>query len=276
MEKHTEFSLETEDIARRLVRESGLNEGLRNLARHLYPELSSPFENVEKILCIQPHPDDCELGAGGTIADLTSKDVEVVYLTLTDGSMGTSDPGLNPRVLAEVRKHEQEEAARVLGVSKIIPLDYKDTELPYTLDARNRIISVVRMEHPDIVLAPDPWLMYEIHPDHRVAGLLASDAVMFSSLPHVVPEHKPHIVAAILYYYTAKPNYFHDITATLERKLQALSKHKSQFEPIWPILEEQVKTLAAAYGQASGRKYAEAFRVIPLSVSHATPLSELV
>ncbi|MEZ0345562.1 MAG: PIG-L deacetylase family protein [Infirmifilum sp.] len=265
-----------EELVRRRVSEVGLTNALREIAYQLYPETSAPFEAVEKILCVQPHPDDCEYGAGGTLASLSGKGVDIVYLTLTDGSMGTTDPSVKPEELARVRRAEQEEAARIIGVSKILWLDYKDTMLPYSVEARNRVLSVVRAERPDIVLAPDPWLMYEAHPDHRNAGLLAVDAVMFSPLPHVNAESKPHIVPMIAYYYTARPNFFYDVTETLEKKLQALSKHKSQFDSIWPVFSNEIRTLAAAYGQVIGTRYAEAFRVHPRGLLHATPLSELL
>ena len=265
-----------ESFVRRMISQKGLEEALRQTAYRICPELETPFEAVERVMCVQPHPDDCEYGAGGLIADLSSRGVRVVYLTLTDGSMGTTDTAISPQNLAEIRRREQEEAASIMGVSKIVWLGYKDTELPYSLEARNQVLRVIREEKPDVVLAPDPWLLYEAHPDHRNAGLLASDAVMFSPLPHVLPAVKPHIIAMIAYYYTARPNYFHDVSNTLDRKLMALSRHRSQFQQVWAVFEEQVKALAAAYGQLAGKAYAEAFRVLPTSLIHATPLSELI
>ncbi len=261
---------------KRRVAEAGLEQALREVAVNMFPEISEPFEGISKVLCVQPHPDDCEVGAGGTLADLADRGVEVVYLTMTDGSRGTTDPTMEPEKLAEVRRREQEEAGRVIGVSRIHWLDYPDTLLPYTPEVRERVVRVIREEKPDVVLAPDPWLMYEAHPDHRVTGLVASEAVMFSPLPLIARGVQPHAIAAIAYYYTAKPNYFHDVSSTFGRKLEALSRHKSQFEPVWPIFVEQLKVLAAAYGALKGVEFAEAFRVLPLSLIHAVPLSELV
>jgi len=261
---------------RELVSRLGLVQALRELALEAFPEIRAPFEGARKVLCVQPHPDDCEFGAGGTLADLADRGVEVVYLTMTDGSMGASEPSLEPRKLAETRRREQEEAAKVIGVTRIHWLDYPDTQLPYTPEARSRVIRAIREEKPDVVLAPDPWLMYEAHPDHRVTGLLASEAVMFSPLPLVLRDLPPHLVAAVVYYYTARPNYFHDVSRTFARKIEALSKHRSQFEATWPVTVQQLETLAAAFGAAIGSQMAEAFRVIPHTLLHAVPLSEIV
>jgi len=107
-------------------------------------ELSNPFDEVDKILCIEPHPDDCVIGMGGTIRKLTEAGKDVIYLCLTDGSMGTTDENVSAHELALIRKHEEEESAGMLGVDKIIWLDYKDTELPYTIETRNQIIKVLR------------------------------------------------------------------------------------------------------------------------------------
>lgn len=265
-----------EDRVRRRVAEVGLAEALSEVARELYPELGEPFEGAVRVLCVQPHPDDCEFGAGGTLADLADRGVEVVYLTLTDGSAGTTDPSVKPDDLALRRRREQEEAASVIGVKRLHWLDYRDTSLPYTPEARERILKVVREEKPDVVMAPDPWLAYEAHPDHRVAGFLASEAVMFAPLPLVAPTAEPHVVALVAYYYTSRPNYFHDVTRTIERKFEALSRHRSQFESTWPVVVDQLKVLAAAYGAVKGVRYAEALRVVPYLLLHASPLGELV
>ncbi|QOJ78880.1 PIG-L family deacetylase [Infirmifilum lucidum] len=261
---------------RKRVVEAGLEQALRETVTKLFPEISEPFEGVSKVLCVQPHPDDCDLGAGGTLADLAGRGVEVVYLTMTDGSRGTTDPAMEQERLAEIRRREQEEAGRVIGVSRILWLGYPDTLLPYTPEVRERVLRVIREEKPDVVFAPDPWLMYEAHPDHRVTGLVASEAVMFSPLPLIAREVHPHVVAVVAYYYTARPNYFHDVSGTFNRKLEALSRHKSQFESVWPIVVEQLKVLAAAYGAVKGVEFAEAFRVLPFSLIHAVPLSEIV
>jgi len=263
---------EVRELAARL----GAHEALVRVARELFEELANPFEGCRRVLCVQPHPDDCEYGAGATLADLADEGVEITYLTLTDGSRGTLDPGVEPRQLTEVRRREQERAARIIGVKRLVWLDYPDGELPYSAEVRRRILGVVRGERPDVVIAPDPWLMYEAHPDHRLGGLLTLEAVMFSPLPLFDRGSPPHSVKVVMLYYTARPNYIRPVDRTFERKLEALKAHESQFASTWQTFKLYLEVIAAAYGGQVGSRYAEAFRVIPAVLLHASALSQLV
>jgi LmbE family N-acetylglucosaminyl deacetylase len=244
-------------------------------------DIEKPFENVKKILCIQPHPDDCEIAIGGILAKLSLEKKEIIYLTLTDGCFGTNDPSIKPEQLAKIRKEEQEKAAKIIGVKKIIWLNYKDTELPYSPDVRNKIISIIREEKPDIVLAPDAWLPYEVHPDHRHAGLLATEAVFFSSLPNInrIDLEKglgPHEVQLIGLYYTSKPNYIVDISDTFNIKINALKEHKSQFQNNWEFLVMYLQGISAFYGKKINKDFAEALKIIPKILLHIVPIIEII
>ncbi|WP_237702879.1 PIG-L deacetylase family protein [Thermococcus barophilus] len=244
-------------------------------------DLDNPFENVEKVLCIQPHPDDCELAVGGILAKLFLEGKEIVYLTLTDGTMGTRDPMISPQELAGIRKKEQEKAAKVIGVKKLIWFDYKDTELPYSPEVRNRIISVIRKEKPDIVFAPDPWLPYEAHPDHRNAGFLALEAVFFAPFPYINKGDlekglTPYEVPLVALYYTARPNYIEDVTDVFDVKLRALKEHRSQFEKNWQQWELFIRIVGMFYGKKIGAMYGEGIKVLPRLLLHVTPFAEVV
>jgi LmbE family N-acetylglucosaminyl deacetylase len=269
-------AMSLEEEVRLLAQREGPENALRKIALEIFPDISSPFEETSNVLCIQPHPDDCEYGCGATLAYLADKGIKVTYLTLTDGSKGTTNPSITPGELALTRKKEQEEAGQVIGVSKIYWLDYPDGELPYTREAMCRVMEVIRREKPDIVFAPDPWLLYEPHPDHRIGGLLASEASLFSSLPHFCRGTPPHAIKRMIFYYTSKPNYFQPADDLIEKKLQALRKHRSQFEESWQLLELSIRLIMAAYGTKINAKYAEPLRVIPLTIMHATLLSELI
>ena len=244
-------------------------------------DIEKPFENVKKILCIQPHPDDCEIAIGGILAKLSLEKKEIIYLTLTDGCFGTNDPSIKPEQLAKIRKEEQEKAAKIIGVKKLIWLNYKDTELPYSPDVRNKIISIIREEKPDIVLAPDAWLPYEVHPDHRYTGLLAIEAVFFSSLPNInrIDLEKgleTHEVPLIGLYYTSKPNYIVDISDTFNIKLNALKEHKSQFQDNWELLILYLQGISAFYGKKINANFAEALKIIPKILLHIIPIVEII
>jgi len=250
---------------------------LKALLDELDFKIDDPFKDVEKVLCIEPHPDDCVIGLGGTIKKLTSAGIEVIYLLLTDGSMGTTDDGISNHELALTRLREEKESAEMLGVDKIITLDFVDTELPYDREARKEIVTVIRKEKPEMVLMPDPWLPYESHPDHRRAGLLGIEAVSFSGLPNfnrtdLVAGLESHSVSAVGFYYTHKPNYFVDITDLMDLKLEAIRKHKSQFtDEIWELWEPYLRTIALYYGKLGGTKYAEGIRFVPGLFLHLCP-----
>lgn len=244
-------------------------------------DIRNPFNDVKKVLCIEPHPDDCVIGIGGTIKKLVESGIEVVYVCMTDGSMGTLE-FIDPHELALIRKKEEEQSASILGVKKILWLNYSDTQLPYTAEVRNTLVRIIRAEKPDIVLAPDPWLPYESHPDHRITGFLAIESVSFAGLPNfsksdIIVGLEAYQVSGVGFYYTHRPNYFVDITDVMDLKLKAIRTHKSQFtDNIWEQWEPFLRTTALYYGEKAGVKYAEGLRFVPGIFLHIAPFSELI
>ncbi|ASJ07806.1 diacetylchitobiose deacetylase [Thermococcus siculi] len=228
------------------------------------------FEGVKKILCVQPHPDDCELAIGGTLFKLAQTGKEITYLTLTDGSAGSRE--LSPEELKRMRRDEQKAAAEIIGVKRLLWLDYPDTRLPYSEEVRDEIIGIIRAERPDLILAPDPWLAYDVHPDHRRAGLLTGEAAFFSSLPSV-GDGEPWNVKLLGFYYTDNPNHIEDVTGVMKAKLRALKAHRSQFKADWNSWEVFVKSVARFYGGMAGFKYGEGIRILPTVLFHANPLA---
>src|SRR5690625_725286 len=87
------------------------------------------LHKMKRALFIQPHPDDNEIGAGATIAKLTSMGTEVHYLTVTNGGSGCNDNSLSTREIIDLRKREQREAGRLLGVTNFHWLDFPDGHL---------------------------------------------------------------------------------------------------------------------------------------------------
>ncbi len=245
-------------------------------------KVTDPFRDVKKVLCIEPHPDDCVIALGGTIKKLADSGIDVVYLLLTDGSMGTTDESVLRHELALTRLIEERKSSELLGVKKVLTLDFGDTELPYDREARKEIVSLIRKEKPEMVLMPDPWMPYESHPDHRRAGFLGIEAVSFSGLPNfnrtdLMIGLEPHSVSAVGFYYTHRPNYFVDITDVMELKLKAVKIHESQFtEEIWELWEPYLRTIALYYGKLGGMKYAEGIRFVPGIFLHICPFHDVI
>jgi len=236
-----------------------------------------PIPNLLKaknILCVQPHPDDMEIGAGATIALLSRSGATITCLTVTDGSAGTYDPALEQEDLIITRRLEAEKTAGMLGVKNLLWLDFADGGcLPYD-EIRSEITSVIRRQKPDAVLVCDPWLPYEAHSDHNRTGLATAEACLLSGMPNFCPADiqeglQPHAVEMIAFYYTAYPNTFVDVSATWDLKMEAIDCHASQFPP--PAAEKLKSYLTARAGehagaQGNGSGLVESLKV--LSIDH--------
>jgi LmbE family N-acetylglucosaminyl deacetylase len=265
----------------REISSSGYDEAYRTILTVESTNLSRVFEFTRKVLCVQPHPDDTDFAAGGLISKLTRRGCEVIYVTMTDGRIGTLDPSLYPEKLASVRVEEQREAAEILGVKKLTWLNYRDSELKVTFEARNKLVTLIREFQPDLILTVDPWLTYEAHPDHVATGVLAVEAAFFALFPYANPGDareglKPHPTAFIAFYWTRKPNVYVDITDYMDTKLRAVSSHKSQYPPGgFGEIENLLKTYSALMGKKIGVQYAEAFKVLsPLRHLHCCVYAE--
>ena len=98
---------------------------MENLAPEMAALLTPPdIMNCTRVLCIQPHPDDNEIGMGGIIAKLAQRGCEIHYLTVTNGDMGSSDPSISPEETAAIRHQETLDAGRCLGASHFHFLDH--------------------------------------------------------------------------------------------------------------------------------------------------------
>lgn len=224
--------------------------------------------SMRRVLCVQAHPDDGEIGAGATVARLVQAGARVVYLTVTDGGVGTQDPSLEPGELVRIRRREGEEAALLLGVTGMIWLDFPDGGNLQLSAVREKIIEAVRRVRPDLLMVMDPWLPYEAHSDHRTSGLAAAEAVLLSGYPHACPQHlaeglAPHAPQAVAFYATSRPNTFIDVTDTWALKLAALKKHESQFSPDnLEMVAAYLTAKAREHAVGRGFELAEAFKVL--------------
>ena len=102
--------------------------------------------------------------------------IEVHYVVCTDGSKGTKDRSLAPRDLVATREREQRAAADLLGVKSVTFLRQIDGELQATIACRTDLAREIRRVRPRVMITHDPWRLYQLHPDHRAAGFLSTDA----------------------------------------------------------------------------------------------------
>ncbi len=234
----------------------------------------SDSETVE-ILAVGAHPDDVELGCGGTLALLARAGRSVGILDLTRGEAGT-------RGTPETRAAEASEAARLLGARFRDRLDLGDGNLRTDRAAELEVIEVVRRRRPRLVFAPLP---NDRHPDHVRAGRLVADAAFYAGLRALetgLPPHRPQQVVYFPSTFLAEPTFLVDVTGTLEVKLTAVRAFRSQFfdpaskEPATfissPEFLDGVTARARAFGRLANVGAAEGF-VSPRPPLLADPLA---
>ena len=224
----------------------------------------------ETVLVVTPHPDDAEGGAGGTIAKWTDEGREVILVVCTNGDKGTSDPDVDPAVLAATREREQLAAAEVLGIAEVVFLRFPDQNLEDSRELRLAISREIRKRRPNLVVAIDPSRPYIRHRDHYMAGRVTLDAVFpyardYWAFPELIEEGlEPYKVPEVWLFRPEEPDVFIDITDTFDQKMEALHRHASQMPTPRQERETRARARAAETGKALGSegRLAEPFKRI--------------
>lgn len=219
------------------------------------------------ILAFGAHPDDVELGCGGTIAKLVSEGKTCVIIDLTKGELGT-------RGTDETRKVEAGNSMKILGVSARENLSMKDGFLENSEEYQMRIVKMVRKYRPQIVLAN---AIDDRHPDHAKGAKLVSDACFLAGLRKIETVldgenqevWRPKQIFHYIQWKNIKPEFVIDISEHLDKKIEACMAFKTQFydptskEPETPITSkdfyESLTYRAQDLGRLSGVTYAEGF-----------------
>lgn len=194
------------------------------------------------ILALGAHPDDIEYGCGGTFIKLARKGEKIYYLVLTKGEFG-GDP--------DIRRREQEKAARLLGAKKIFWGGFTDTELPNERVIITYIDAVIKKVNPEEI-----YVNYidDIHQDHRALAACTLAASRY--------------IKKVLFYedYTSnnfEPDIFVDIEDVLEDKKKLIQVFSSQVAKAYPTkldMVESVNAIANFRGFQGKVKYAEGFK----------------
>jgi len=223
------------------------------------------------VLAVYAHPDDADVGAGGTLARWASSGCAVHLVVCTDGGRGTKDPALSPEVLAEQRRSELADATAIIGITSHEVLGLPDGELSDGPDLRAELVARIRRVRPEAVLGHDPTAVffgqdYFNHRDHRVAGWALLDACApASALPHYFPEAGPaHQVGVVYLSGTLEPDVWVDVTGTIEVKAAAVECHRSQFPGGDGWAGAAVRGRAEEEGRRAGVAFAEGFRRVRL------------
>ncbi len=232
-----------------------------------------------RILVIGPHPDDQEIGMGGTIALLASQGHDVLLLDMTDGCP-------TPVGDRATRLAEASAAARALSpdggpsVSRVL-LGLPNRRVEHGLAARHAVAGVIRAHQASVLFMPHPD---DAHPDHVATTRIAEDARFDAKLTAFTPPTPPGYSAIgpaiyprwVFYYYcshlraVARPSFIVDISPTRERKRAAILAYRSQFidnpvnAPFPARLAEQDGYFGSRIGTAAGEAF---FAKEPLGLS---------
>lgn len=225
---------------------------------------------ARRVLAVQPHYDDNDIGCGGIIRRLALAGAEVTYVTVTDDLAGVLDPDMPDDVARAGLVAEQERAAEILGVERLVGLQWPDAAGFDHVTVRDQIIALIREHQPDLVLTVDPWLRHEAHRDHVNTGLAVSEAVLLSDLPRLQRATAARVwgVERIAYYATNEPTQTVDTSAVQAERHAALDCYRLQFdEPSLTDLHRALDRYERACAPA-GATHGERLNVLPRSALH--------
>jgi LmbE family N-acetylglucosaminyl deacetylase len=219
------------------------------------------------VLAIGAHPDDLEFGCSVSIKKLIEEGYDAYYVIITNGENGCKKKVKTVQERINIRKKEQLEAAKKIGVKKVYFFGERDCFLEYKESIRKKLTLLIKALKPELVFSFDPanhdfTSINLFHRDHRTTALLAFDAVFAAKNEFVYP-HKngAHKVEKMYLFVTNKPNYFLDITKDIDFKLSVLSCYRSQFpnfENFVRFYKENFSSMHPDY------RYSESFRVLDI------------
>ncbi|MEX0315868.1 MAG: bacillithiol biosynthesis deacetylase BshB1 [Allomuricauda sp.] len=223
------------------------------------------------ILVFGAHPDDAELGAGGTIAKEVSRGKKVGIIDLTRGELGT-------RGSAEIRDKEAANAAKILGVEVRENMEFADGFFVNDKTHQLEIIKIIRKYRPEIVLCN---AVDDRHIDHPRGSQLVSNACFLSGLVKIDTKMdgddswqeawRPKVVYHFIQWKNLEPDFAVDVSGFIDKKTEAIMAYSSQFydpnsdEPETPISSknfiDSVNYRARDLGRLIGVEHAEGFNV---------------
>jgi len=216
------------------------------------------------LLVFGPHPDDLEIGLGGTIARHVDLGSTVGLCDMTAGEMGSNGT-------VEQRLAEAEAARAVLGAAWRENLRLPDRHIGKSPDHLATVTAFVRRHRPRVVAAPY-WS--DRHPDHVAASALITEGVFNAGLRKYKAEGDSWKAEWICYYFindADKPSFVVDVSEYYERKRQALDCHVTQFAPSGagtaatrlntPLFRQLIESRDAQFGALAGFAWAEGFIV---------------
>lgn len=208
-------------------------------------------------MVIAPHPDDAEIGMGGTIAQLIKNGHSLVVVDLCDG-----EP--TPFGSPEIRAKETQQASQILGIQNRINLGLKNREIFDTAESRNLLAGKIREYKPKVLFAPY-W--DDAHPDHYQAFQLSVSARFYAKFVKSELPFQPYFPRKMLHYCSlhlrakVQPSFIFDISSTAHVKMNSLRAYHSQFlaNPNNKSALDSIEIESRFWGVQAGMQYGEPF-----------------
>ena len=216
------------------------------------------------LLAFGPHPDDLEIGLGGTVARHAALGLTVGLCDLTAGEMGSNGT-------VEERLAESEAARQALGAVWRENLRWPDRRIGKDAAHLEQVVAFIRRHRPRAIAVPY-WS--DRHPDHVAASALLTEGAFNSGLRRYKAEGEAWKPEWICYYFindSAPPSFVIDVSAHYQQKRAALDCHTSQFQPgapgvsptrlNTPLFRQLIESRDAQFGSQAGVAWAEGFVV---------------
>jgi bacillithiol biosynthesis deacetylase BshB1 len=212
------------------------------------------------LLVFGPHPDDIEIGLGGSIARHAALGHAVGLCDLTAGELGSNGT-------AEERLAEAEAARAILGAKWRINLRWPDRGIVTDPDRMRAAVAVVREARPRVVALPY-WS--DRHPDHGAASQVLTEVVFDSGLRRYEAGGESWKPERVCYYFindSVQPSFVIDVSEHYETKRRALACHRTQFTPpahdavatrlTKASFQQLIESRDAQFGAVAGVAFAE-------------------
>jgi bacillithiol biosynthesis deacetylase BshB1 len=236
--------------------------------------MTAPVTGVD-FLAIGPHPDDIEIGIGGTVAKHAALGDRVGLCDLTAGEMGSNGT-------VEERLAEADAARDVLGAAWRVNLRLPDRAIGSDAGHARTIAALVRRAQPRVVAVPY-WS--DRHPDHVAASRLLTEAVFNAGLRRYEADGDAWKPEWVCYYFindSASPSFVVDVSEHYDSKRRALACHQTQFNPSGTNavstrltssrFQQLIESRDAQFGALAGVAFAEGFVVTqPVVRPHLRP-----
>lgn len=229
------------------------------------------------ILVFAPHPDDAEIGCGGSLIAAARQGLRVGVADLTQAESST-------RGSQQQRQQETESATELLGLVHRTNLGLPDTEIGFASYHRDPLIQIIRKTRPKIILSPHPQ---DRHPDHAATGRLVKDAFFFAGVAKVGTgePYRPQRLYSYMLHHPFEPSFVIDISSVWAQKMAAIEAFTSQFKPTsgndgkatelsQPNFLRFIEARAIYFGAMIGVAYGEAFHALGPLAMGGFPVAE--